>query len=106
MGNPIMLHVLCRTEHLLVSKGKLKSHKGQICSECVLPQDRGKKKRQLLIFKFQYLAAFRVKRSVLQMCTGSVNCLDICREMGGVVGCRIGLVWGVDQWDENGHGPV
>ena len=40
------------------------------------------------------------------MCTGSVNCLVIRKEMGGVVGSRIGLVWGVDQWDENGHGPV
>lgn len=102
MDDTIMLHVLCRTEHLLVSNRKLKSHRGQFCSECFLPWDKGGNKGANFEYSNFSLAAFPVKRSVWQKC----QLFGYLPGDGGAVVSRIGLVWGIDQWDQKGHGPV
>lgn len=104
MDGPIILHVLCRTEHHSVSIGKLKSHKEQICSECSLPQDGGKRS-QLLIFRFQ---SYSISHKEISVADVYLKCQLFCHLQGdqGAVVSRIGLVWRADQWEKNDHGPV
>ena len=88
-------HVLCGSEPLLVGKGKWKSHKGQICSECFLPQNR-----ELLTLKLQSCCV-SCKEISLADVYWKYQLLGYLQKDGCTAVSRIGLVWG-----ENGRGPV